>query len=85
MLPIVIVAIWDHPRIRGKDKKLKRSIGYRKGSPPHTRERLSNRKLEFAMCRITPAYAGKTAQEHPLLNEIEDHPRIRGKDFLLRW
>ena len=71
----------DHPRIRGKDEFADVLICLEQGSPPHTRERLSNRKLELAVCRITPAYAGKTEIVKSRLCICQDHPRIRGKDF----
>ncbi len=44
------------------------------------RERLTNGIKNLAANRITPAYAGKTANPTTLLLVPWDHPRVCGKD-----
>ena len=72
----------DHPRIRGKDYIAKFRLYTILGSPPHTRERLNLSIRNMNAVGITPAYAGKTYQEALSTCKNQDHPRIRGKDFL---
>ena len=50
----------DHPRMRGEDQKAVEQRVDAKGSPPHARGRLSVKKGDLVMNRITPACAGKT-------------------------
>ena len=50
----------DHPRLRGKDKKLLQAINKLRGSPPLTRERQNIAAGSAKDRGITPAYAGKT-------------------------
>ena len=70
---------WDHPRIRGeKDGKREYFRSYR-GSPPHTRGKVSGNWEAAWDGRITPAYAGKRAPRNSLKNEHMAHPRIRGE------
>ncbi|KXB34806.1 hypothetical protein HMPREF3187_01270 [Aerococcus christensenii] len=53
----------DHPRIRGKKFNLFRSSSPNIGSPPHTREKVKEKRLIRFILRITPAYAGKRKAE----------------------
>ena len=50
------------------------------GSPPHTRERPTFPNLETWDLGITPAYAGKTYHTQHNQIQLQEHPRIRGKD-----
>ena len=52
------------------------------GSPPHTREESLQFCLQSVLSRITPAYAGRISPTHEEITDVEDHPRIRGKNFL---
>ena len=70
----------DHPRVCGKDFAVSSIIMGRSGSPPRMRERLEADKAEKAAWRITPAYAGKTHREMRTVVNMEDHPRVCGKD-----
>ncbi len=79
---VVIIAIRDHPRIRGKDYKIFIICTIIRGSPPHTRERRLYLVPSLNVARITPAYAGKTYLSVWYLNYSKDHPRIRGKDWV---
>ena len=76
------LAFWDHPRVCGKDLFLFGLRTRRLGSPPRMRERLlSVRGLENSL-RITPAYAGKTSFQPNWCTQLQDHPRVCGKDLL---
>lgn len=56
------------------------STGQPSGLPPRVREGLGYFCKHLNLLRITPAYAGRTAQMLKILNELGDHPRICGKD-----
>ena len=73
----------DHPRLRGKDKIIRRIIHQPPGSPPLTRERPNIMNCWVKKPRITPAYAGKTEMEICFRLKKGDHPRSRGKDQYL--
>ena len=69
-----------HPRIRGEDLFTPRNPSGARGSPPHTRGRSHAREPSEAVCRFTPAYAGKmSGHVHPYAL-CKVHPRIRGED-----
>ena len=68
----------DHPRTRG-DKQSARSVkSFDKGSPPHTRGQVTQRKFCDKFCRITPAHAGTRRRKRSAFAGREDHPRTRG-------
>ena len=54
-------SLQDHPRIRGKDMKLKSISPTIQGSPPHTRERLCPLISEVGLSRDHPRIRGKDA------------------------
>ena len=54
-----------------------------RGSPPLARERLDPRTTRWVSARITPARAGKTAEEKVQKLLDRDHPRSRGKDLYI--
>ena len=75
---------WDHPRIRGTNRKILVIILARTGSPPHTRDKfLVSHLFDFSQ-GITPAYAGQISGELEPLRKLGDHPRIRGTNYKLR-
>ena len=57
---ILDTAIWDHPRVCGKNKKLKTFSTTDVGSPPRVREKRRRTVLSYSLSGITPACAGKT-------------------------
>ena len=69
----------DHPRIRGKKFKDFEKCEAAAGSPPHTREKVTQKELAKQTGRITPAYAGKRPKNFVSKPNCKDHPRIRGK------
>ena len=71
----------DHPRIRGKNLLNYNKLTGVGGSPPHTREELHNEVFNTDYYRITPAYAGRISYIVAVYQLIEDHPRIRGKNY----
>ena len=73
--------LWDHPRMRGEDKKLKLSASLNKGSPPHARGRRCVENEDDVAIGITPACAGKTPDPTRPYISITDHPRMRGEDM----
>ena len=50
------------------------------GSPPHARGRPIFFRVFTPAVGITPACAGKTADELVVENRVGDHPRMRGED-----
>ena len=69
----------DHPRMGGEKGfptfwSLKNS-----GSPPHGRGKVDFLVLLFDLCRITPAWAGKSAVVFCRRQVIPDHPRMGGE------
>ena len=74
----------DHPRLRGKDNSRGVIDTFMSGSPPLARERLVFQKCRILRVRITPACAGKTKKTKKDSIAGRDHPRLRGKDGLLR-
>ena len=76
------VRVWlskDHPRLRGeKLLSIPMAISFM-GSPPLTRGKDSQVPFLLHLCRITPAYAGKSSRDRALKRAHEDHPRLRGE------
>ena len=70
---------WDHPRTRGEKNSAGIFVKYSVGSPPHTRGKGSVVVVSSAMCRITPAHAGKRLYQRQTGKTREDHPRTRGE------
>ena len=69
----------DHPRTRGEKPLLTQCKIHEKGSPPHTRGKVSPAFTFSAKWRITPAHAGKS-QARSLKRALRgDHPRTRGE------
>ena len=51
------------------------------GSPPRAREGQRGEHMYQDVVRITPACAGRTLMAKFEQSGLEDHPRVRGKDF----
>ena len=69
----------DHPRIRGEHVGDLLVDLFDDGSSPHTRGARELLCADRLRCRIIPAYAGSTGATAKQLDEIGDHPRIRGE------
>ena len=69
----------DHPRTRGEKESQGPHWCRPRGSPPHTRGKVSDlENLNFDL-RITPAHAGKRKFTFPHHRAGRDHPRTRGE------
>ena len=77
--PSNLLMISDHPRIRGEHENHAESETNLSGSSPHTRGAPSADLERMVGERIIPAYAGSTGATAKQLDEIGDHPRIRGE------
>ena len=76
---------WDHPRVCGKNNdKYTMSMDVM-GSPPRVREKRWLTGPVSRLSRITPACAGKTPTVAFEFNNLEDHPRVCGKNATYRF
>ena len=50
---------WDHPRVCGEKTPFSENSFTKSGSPPRMRGKVGRTPTFAAVCRITPAYAGK--------------------------
>ena len=73
-------ALWDHPRVCGKDSLSAFTRSACSGSPPRMRERPCMAPIFPIYPGITPAYAGKTLCSCFNVFGHRDHPRVCGKD-----
>ena len=71
----------DHPRLCGEKEMKSSPISSPIGSPPPMRGKEILRQFGVPLCRITPAYAGKSAPLARNLFTGEDHPRLCGEKF----
>ena len=74
----------DHPRVCGKNKLVRMPLAIRMGSPPRVREKLEERQGNQKLKGITPACAGKTNMVQKGLFGVRDHPRVCGKNAMIR-
>ena len=63
----------DHPRTCGENMCNSSAVGVVVGSPPHMRGKLVSDIPIPALCRITPAHAGKTLRKC-YIAEVNPHP-----------
>ena len=70
----------DHPRLRGNNFLIHKSICLCTGSPPLTREQLDVHGERQRNLGITPAYAGTTSRISTATILHRDHPRLRGNN-----
>ena len=71
----------DHPRLcgeKGSDSNTGRSNA---GSPPPMRGKEWRKLKKCSVERITPAYAGKSADRQVVIVRQRDHPRLCGEKF----
>ena len=69
----------DHPRIRGEHEANSLDGQTMAGSSPHTRGALPDAVGSPALDGIIPAYAGSTLPYTLTVEDLGDHPRIRGE------
>ena len=73
------VVFRDHPRVCGEKLLVRRSVGWRWGSPPRMRGKGRPCPAWCLSTGITPAYAGKSIQFGHMTSWHEDHPRVCGE------
>ena len=78
-LPPTLPITWDHPRVCGEKDHLATIFFCRPGSPPRMRGKGQVVELGGPGVRITPAYAGKSAQKWSIMAKKRDHPRVCGE------
>ena len=64
----------------GKNKRSISPPDRPQGSPPRVREKLFAMLSAYGASRITPACAGKTSPNCSQSTQVEDHPRVCGKN-----
>ena len=69
----------DHPRICGEKLMPRPPFCPGRGSPPHMRGKVHSKHDPEDVVRITPAYAGKSAELRHNCGQSRDHPRICGE------
>ena len=70
----------DHPRRCGENGRFALKLLRYLGSPPQVRGKQLLLFLPEAICRITPAGAGKTKSPRMPIPETADHPRRCGEN-----
>ena len=81
-IPVWVVSMTDHPRIRGEHDIWVGDLDRLVGSSPHTRGAPEQPSTKSPWSRIIPAYAGSTSLAGPGRPGHADHPRIRGEHGL---
>ena len=76
---------WDHPRLRGVDRRVMRRNSSSAGSSPLTRGRRTKFVPDGEVVGIIPAYAGSTWCRWSDAIPVPDHPRLRGVDHPVCW
>ena len=74
-----LVSMKDHPRLCGEKNADEPYSQCTAGSPPPMRGKAHLYSCNAAVCRITPAYAGKRSCWDRLTKEHRDHPRLCGE------
>ena len=69
----------DHPRMGGEKLLVRRSVGWRWGSPPHGRGKVGTVTAALGDLGITPAWAGKRMIMIVAERNFRDHPRMGGE------
>ena len=72
----------EHPRVRGDDAITALVTVLQLGTPPRARGRLLQRQNAGRIRRNTPACAGTTRSVTHDFGDPEEHPRVRGDDFI---
>ena len=78
-LQVTMQQSWDHPRLCGEKHPIFPPPFRDVGSPPPMRGKVHHGRGEHIMNRITPAYAGKRAQQPYIFRHRQDHPRLCGE------
>ena len=76
-------APWDHPRMRGEQRRCGDAGSRTIGSPPHARGAATTAGTQYWQQGITPACAGSSTRRRPAWRSCRDHPRMRGEQVLI--
>ena len=79
------VLVQDHPRTGGERSGMKGMKSWKLGSPPRGRGKATHFAKAAALCRITPAWAGKRCCCPTAASRSGDHPRTGGEKGSYRW
>ena len=82
--PVCACPMWDHPRVCGEKLVHFGQGGGLEGSPPRMRGKVLAALMPTNALGITPAYAGKSAQEEMQMGVKRDHPRVCGEKRLVK-
>ena len=74
-------APWDHPRMRGEQRRCGDAGSRTIGSPPHARGAATTAGTQYWQQGITPACAGSSTRRRPAWRSCRDHPRMRGEQI----
>ena len=72
----------EHPRVRGENCATARDLEDMLGTSPRARGKHPHRRLRQAETRNIPACAGKTIVDNQVRPVCEEHPRVRGENFV---
>ncbi len=75
----------DHPRVCGEKPLFRRIPSPKKGSPPRVRGEVYAQCRTYQHKRITPACAGRSAQDWIFNAARKDHPRVCGEKLRTRF
>ena len=70
---------WDHPRVGGEKRPSSQGLRALRGSPPRGRGKVIKHLVQQFHGRITPAWAGKSAEYRLNISKDRDHPRVGGE------
>ena len=76
-------SVWDHPRVCGEKRGIKRKVVDEMGSPPRMRGKAEVNVIYTVLNGITPAYAGKSLLYARIETRPGDHPRVCGEKYSL--
>ena len=75
--------IWEHPRVRGENRRLSRRPRQQSGTSPRARGKLRRGDQRLVGHRNIPACAGKTQEDYSCYVLRQEHPRVRGENVPL--
>ena len=76
---------WDHPRVGGEKAKITPRLKRCRGSPPRGRGKVVRPDVVAKAAGITPAWAGKSTWSPSFKDLRQDHPRVGGEKYFLRF
>ena len=71
---------WEHPRVCGENKGLKKAFFGNHGTSPRMRGKLDGAGGGHQAIRNIPAYAGKTLASMVTVRHHREHPRVCGEN-----